>query len=128
MSSITELPPEPIEIAPDGSSVRVLMRTERASVVLCTLAAGAISRPVRHNSVEEIWYCLRGSGRLWRQNSAGANLDELAPGRLCAITPGTCFQFRNDAAEPLEILITTIPPWPGTHEASVCAAHWLPSV
>jgi mannose-6-phosphate isomerase-like protein (cupin superfamily) len=116
------------EIAPDGSTVRVLTRTQRASVVHCSLAPGAISRAVRHQSVEEIWYCLHGNGRLWRGNADGARTEALVPGALFTLAPQTCFQFRNDGHNDLEILITTVPAWPGDHEARECEPYWTPSV
>jgi mannose-6-phosphate isomerase-like protein (cupin superfamily) len=117
-----------IEIAPDGSRVRLLMRTRNASVIQCWLAPGAVSRAVRHRSVEEIWYCLQGIGQLWRSAANGAQTDALVPGAIFNIDAGTCFQFRNDGRDDLEILITTIPPWPGGHEAEMCEPCWAPNV
>jgi mannose-6-phosphate isomerase-like protein (cupin superfamily) len=115
------------EIAPDGSTVRVLTRTQRASVVHISLAPGAISRAVRHQSVEEIWYCLQGCGQLWRSNDAGSRTDALAPGALFTLAPQTCFQFRNDGSGEMQILITTVPPWPGAQEAEACGQYWVPT-
>lgn len=129
MTSMPEsLPANRVEIAPDGSTVRVLTRTQRASVIHCSLHPGAISRAVRHRSVEEIWYCLRGSGRLWRSNADGERTDALVPGALFTLAPQTCFQFRNDGSGDLEILITTVPPWPGAQEAEACGQCWVPNI
>jgi mannose-6-phosphate isomerase-like protein (cupin superfamily) len=122
------LPANRVEIAPDGSIVRALTRTQRASVIHCMLAPGAISRAVRHRSVEEIWYCLRGSGELWRSNAGRSCSDALVPGALHTIEAGTCFQFRCDSGDALEILITTVPPWPGAHEAEACEQCWMPNI
>jgi|APDOM4702015191_1054821.scaffolds.fasta_scaffold357898_1 mannose-6-phosphate isomerase-like protein (cupin superfamily) len=119
----------PTEIAPDGSIVHLLARTSRTSVIHCSLPARGVSRAVRHQSVEEIWYCLRGSGRLWRGTASGLQTeDALVAGSVLTIAPATCFQFRNDGAEPLEILIVTIPPWPGNDEARACEQHWVANV
>lgn len=125
MSSISR---SPAEIAPDGSTVRVLARTSRVSVIHCCLPPGGVSRAVRHRSVEEIWYCLSGHGQLWRSNALTSRTDPLAPCAVLTIPPETCFQFCNDGAEPLEILITTIPPWPGSDEAQACEPHWAPTI
>ena len=57
----------PDAIAPDGSEIYYLVGdAERASLVEVRLAAGLISRPVRHRTVEEIWYVTGGQGRVWR--------------------------------------------------------------
>jgi mannose-6-phosphate isomerase-like protein (cupin superfamily) len=111
------------ELTPDGSTVELIARTDRASCVRCTLAPGAIARAVQHRSVEEIWHCLRGRGRMWR-GGAHARIDDLAPGVTLAIACGTPFQFRNDGEETLEIFIVTVPPWPGADEAALCAGAW----
>jgi mannose-6-phosphate isomerase-like protein (cupin superfamily) len=62
--------------APDGSEIRLLTTIEhgatRASLCEVTLAAGAISRPVRHRAIEEIWHVTSGRGRVWRRPPGGA--------------------------------------------------------
>ena len=54
--------------APDGSEIRLLATIEhgatRASLCEVTLPAGAISRPVCHQSIEEIWHITAGRGRV----------------------------------------------------------------
>ena len=53
-------------IAPDGSEVYFLVDdAERASLVEVRLAAGLVSRPVRHRTVEESWYVIGGRGKTW---------------------------------------------------------------
>ncbi|HEY0830031.1 MAG TPA: hypothetical protein VGE99_02735 [Candidatus Dormibacteraeota bacterium] len=56
----------PDAVAPDGSEVyfRVL-DASRASLVEIVLRPGGTSRPVRHCTVEELWYFLDGSGDVW---------------------------------------------------------------
>jgi hypothetical protein len=51
-----QLPETPDVIAPDGSDVRVLLQLGQGSVAHFELAAGRVSRPVAHHSVDEIWY------------------------------------------------------------------------
>jgi mannose-6-phosphate isomerase-like protein (cupin superfamily) len=41
-----------------------------------------------------------------------------------AIPVGTRFQFRNTSAAPLDIIGTTMPPWPGEDEAVFVAGKW----
>ena len=40
------------------------------------------------------------------------------------IEVGTPFQFRNTGDEPLCIVITTMPPWPGEDEAREVKGRW----
>ena len=112
----------PDAVAPDGSEVRVLAEAghgaRRSSMCEITLGPGQVSRPVAHRTVEEIWYVLTGSGRVWRlAPGAGAGVTcEVGPGDALAIPVGWGFQF---AAGPggLSFLCHTTPPWPGADEA-----------
>lgn len=123
-----EMSREPDVIAPDGSEIRLLSTSScRGSMVHCTLAPGRITKPVRHRSVEEMWHCIAGTGMLWRSFEGQEDLLALAPGVSCSIATGTCFQFRSDGDMPLEIVIATMPPWPGPDEAEPCSGHWTPS-
>ena len=62
------LPEERTAFAPDGSEIRELVRTDAASLAHCTLPPGAVSRAVRHRTVEELWYVLSGRGEIWRKS------------------------------------------------------------
>ena len=77
----------PDAIAPDGSEIFFLVGdARRASLVEVRLAAGRTTRPVRHRTVEEIWYFLAGEGRVWRRPPDGpAVIDEARPGRTLVI-------------------------------------------
>ncbi|MFM8356272.1 MAG: cupin domain-containing protein [Gammaproteobacteria bacterium] len=112
------------EPAPDRSTVRPLIRVAGASIAHFTLAAGHISQPIRHRTVEEVWYVLSGSGTLWRREPAGEGIEALRPGTCVTIPPGTSFQFRSTATESLCILGVTLPPWPGPDEAEACNGIW----
>jgi mannose-6-phosphate isomerase-like protein (cupin superfamily) len=48
----------------------------------------------------------------------------LAPGLAIAIVDGCCFQFRNTGADPLMLLISTMPRWPGAEEAVTVDGRW----
>ena len=109
---------EPDAIAPDGSEIRLLATATRASVCEVRLPAGAVSRPVYHRSVEEIWYVLEGCGRVWRcpPDSVAEPID-VAPGDTLVIPTGWRFQFSAAPDSALRFLCFTDPPWPGPEEA-----------
>ena len=118
------LPLEADGQAPDQSTVRLLLEIREAGMAHFTLPPGAISTAVTHRTVEELWYVLAGYGRLWRRQGNHEEIIELEPD-LCASVPlGTHFQFRNDGDEELEIIIATVPTWPGQSEAVSVPGYW----
>lgn len=119
-----QLPAAPDHLAPDGSAIRSLLRVRGGSLAYCTLPAGAISHAVVHQTVEEIWYCLAGTGQVWRRGPAEAEITDLVPGTCITIPVGTQFQFRATDANELRLLIATMPPWPGAQEALLVAGYW----
>lgn len=117
-------------LAPDGSEIRLLAQVHAGSMVHCTLRPGAVTRAVRHRTVEEIWYCVGGRGQVWRR-STEANHEEIVdfePGVSLNIPLGTHFQFRTLGDQPLEIVMTTMPPWPGPDEAVPVDGTWEPTL
>jgi mannose-6-phosphate isomerase-like protein (cupin superfamily) len=118
----------PDAIAPDGSQVRVLGMTARGSMALFTLLPGAVAWAVAHKTVEEIWHVLRGRGRIWRKAGEREEVAELSAGLSLVIATGVHFQFRNDGAEPLDIIGVTMPPWPGEGEAYAVVGRWPPTL
>lgn len=113
-------------LAPDGSEIRLLHSLDGASVVHCRLPVGAVTIPVRHRTVEEVWYFLAGAGQVWRKQGQREQVLDVAPGLSLTIPLGTDFQFRNTGDVPLEFIIATTPPWPGEDEAVVVdAGRWL---
>ena len=125
-------PREPDAIAPDGSEIRFLVTDARqASLVEVTLPAGGVSRPVRHRTVEEIWY-ITGEGEVWRCPPGGVAADHpplaVGPGDVVVIPTGWAFQFRA-GGRALTFLCYTSPPWPGDEEAVPAApGAWEPAV
>ena len=112
-------------LAPDGSEIRLLHSLAGASVVHCRLPAGAVTVPVRHRTVEEVWYFLAGAGQVWRKQGEREQVLDVAPGISLTIPLGTEFQFRNTGDAPLEFIIATTPPWPGEDEAvALAAGRW----
>jgi mannose-6-phosphate isomerase-like protein (cupin superfamily) len=123
---------EPDAIAPDGSEIYVIVGdADRASLVEVVLAAGEISRPIRHRTVEEIWHVLAGSGEMWLKDadSGDTTTHKIGPGSTVLIRTGYHFQFRSSGSGGLRILCYTSPPWPGPDEAvDVEAGAWPPTV
>nr|WP_307729687.1 cupin domain-containing protein [Acrocarpospora macrocephala] len=118
------LSPEVDDLAPDGSSVRLLCATERGSMAHFELPPGAVSRAVRHRTVEEIWYVVAGIGAMW-QNLDDENYEILLEQGLSLTIPvGVAFQFRNSGTTVLEIVAITMPPWPGPAEAQPAEGRW----
>ena len=91
----------PDVLAPDGSEVRILCRTERGSMAHFTLAPGAVAKAVAHQTIDEVWYVVAGRGRMWRRLGGHEEVVELRPGLSLSLPCGTAFQFRADGAAPL---------------------------
>jgi len=125
MSFVTRLRnTAPDAIAPDGSEVRILASTSRGSMAEFTLPAGRISIAVAHHTVEEVWFFTQGQGQLWRKHKMAEEIVQIHPGLSISIPVGTQFQFRNDGAEDLKAIGTTMPPWPGADEAYIVEGKW----
>jgi mannose-6-phosphate isomerase-like protein (cupin superfamily) len=120
----TGLAAAPDAIAPDGSEVRLLCATARGSMAHFTLPPGAVSKAIRHRSVEEIWFILGGRGRMWRRFEDEESVTDLRAGVSLTIPVGAHFQFRCDGTEPLAAVGVTMPPWPGEDEAVFVDGKW----
>jgi mannose-6-phosphate isomerase-like protein (cupin superfamily) len=109
----------PDDVAPDGSEIRFKVGdAERASLVEVRLGPGMTTRPVRHRTVEEIWYFVAGRGRVWLQRpGAVGETMSVGPGDAVQIPTGWAFQFAAEADEELRFACFTSPPWPGPEEA-----------
>ena len=109
---------EPDTLAPDGSEIRLLATATRASLCEVRLRAGAVSRPVRHRSIEEIWHVTGGRGRVWRcPPGHEAQAIEVTVGDTLVIPTGWAFQFSAALDTDLRFLCYASPPWPGADEA-----------
>lgn len=111
-------------IAPDGSEIRLLLTMKGGSMVHCTLPPHKISLAVRHKTVEEVWYFIEGRGEVWRKQGDQEEVIEVKNGVCITIPSGTHFQFRTTGNAPLRFVITTMPPWPGEHEAVRVQNYW----
>ena len=121
------LPLTPDVVAPDGSDVRVLARTERGSMAHFELAPGRVSDAIRHRTVDEIWFVLSGRGEIWRKQGNREDIVALEPGVSVTIPVGTHFQFRASGDTALEAIGVTMPPWPGDTEAVPVPGKWKAS-
>jgi len=118
----------PDAVAPDGTSVRLLLSLAGGSFAHFELAAGAVSHAVAHRTVEEIWYFVSGSGEVWRRQGDIERVVEVRPGVSLTIPLGAHFQFRGDPAAPLAFVAATMPPWPGEGEAFAVEGRWPATV
>ena len=113
-----------MELAPDGSTVHPLLRTQAASMARFELAAGAVTAAVTHRTVEELWYVLSGRGELWRRQADREEVIALQAGVSLSIPRGAHFQFRA-LDEALVVLGVTMPAWPGEGEAAKVQGPWV---
>ena len=118
----------PDAIAPDGSEVRVLCQSSRGGLAMFSLLPNAVSKAVAHRTVEEVWYIISGTGRMWRKLDEQEEIVELGPGVSLTIPTGTHFQFRCDGDERLDVIGATMPPWPGESEAYLVDGTWQPTL
>lgn len=116
--------------APDGAGVHLLGDVAGAGTAVFELGPGAIARAVRHPRVEEVWFVLSGSGRIWRSISVDdlGSVAELVPNRSLVLPRGTTFQWRCEGGEPLRILGTTSPRWEGPQDAEAAEGPWIPTI
>ena len=117
-------------LAPDGSEIRLLHSLEGASVVHCALPVGAVSIPVRHRTVEEVWFFLAGQGQVWRKQGEREEVLDVKPGRQLDDSAGhavSVSHYRQRSAGIPDH--ATTPPWPGEDEAVVAReGRWEPTV
>ncbi len=108
----------PDALAPDTSEIRLLGGVERGSLAHCSLYPGTCSLPVKHRTVHELWFVVSGHGEMWRLDPDGdEQMDLLWPGVGVDIPTGATFQFRATGIQPLEVVLLTMPRWPGGDEA-----------
>jgi mannose-6-phosphate isomerase-like protein (cupin superfamily) len=127
--AVTRLPADPDTVAPDGSEIRVLGGEPRGGYAHCRVRSGSATHPVRHQTVVELWYVVSGAGQLWRRDDQGTEeVVSLVPGVCVDIPLATDFQFRSTGDGPLDVLLLTMPRWPGPREARPAdARRWAPT-
>jgi mannose-6-phosphate isomerase-like protein (cupin superfamily) len=118
----------PDAVAPDGTAVRLLNALAGGSFAHFELPAGAVSHAVAHRTVEEIWYFVSGTGKVWRRRGDEEVFTDAAPGVSLTVPLGASFQFRAGAGGPLAFVAVTMPPWPGDTEALRVEGPWAPTI
>ena len=112
-------------LAPDGSEIRLLVEFDGGGLAHCTLPSKSMSTPIQHRTVTELWYCLCGMGEIWQfLDDEHQEVKPFSKNDSFTIPVGHSFQFRNIGAEPLCILIVTVPKWPGKQEAIKLQGYW----
>ncbi|MCP5060090.1 MAG: cupin domain-containing protein [bacterium] len=124
---IRRLPESYDYLAPDGSEIRLLVEGGNGGFAHCVLPAGRTSAPVRHRTVEELWYVLGGEGQVWRGLDDAGRVDLVREGDSLRIPVGTAFQFRAGEKADLRLLLATMPTWPGPQEAVDTQGEWTPN-
>jgi mannose-6-phosphate isomerase-like protein (cupin superfamily) len=94
----------------DGSEIRELLAHRNSAIRNQSLAEarlppGAATTPHYHPRTEEIYYILRGQGRMQIE----AELREVGPGDAIAIPPGQKHQITNIGHQTLEFLCCCAP-------------------
>ena len=115
---ITNLDRVPSFATKDGSEIRELLAHRNSgirnqSLAEARLPPGGSTTRHYHPRAEEIYYILRGRGRM----TIGAQIAEVAPGDAVAIPPGEVHQIVNIGAEPLVFLCCCAPGY--EHEDTV---------
>ncbi|MCY4725927.1 hypothetical protein NYO98_06530 [Nocardioides sp. STR2] len=106
--------------APDGSEIRLLPECDAGGLSHCIVRPGGKTKTVQHRTVVELWVTLDGAGELarWVDGPDASPLHTpLTYGVAVDIETGVPFQFTATGADPLRILILTMPRWPGPQEA-----------
>ena len=122
------LPVDRIDVAPDGSDVRVLLGLKEGGMAHFELGPGETSRAVTHKTVEEIWFFLGGRGEMWRKQGEREEIVPLERGLCLTIPLGAHFQFCSFGYQPLAAIGVTMPPWPDAEEACEVEGKWPPTV
>jgi mannose-6-phosphate isomerase-like protein (cupin superfamily) len=129
LPEVKHLPSDHDVIAPDGMEVRLLAEATRGGMAHFRLPPRRIGRAVTHKTVEELWFFLSGSGRMWLSDGEPpARIVDVYPGVALSIPVGTHFQLRNDADIPLDAVGVTMGRWPGEDEAVIIVGEWDPTV
>lgn len=104
----------------DGSTIREILAPRNApetirhqSLAEATLAPGAATEPHYHLITEEIYYILRGTGRM----QIGNHYRIVGPGDGIAIPPGAPHTIRNTGSDDLVFLCCCAPAY--THEDTI---------
>ena len=76
------------------------------------LGPRSVGRAILHEELEEIWYCVSGSGELWLSPNGDVNEHPilLGAGISFIVHRGVSFQLRNRADVAMNFIGVTMPP------------------
>lgn len=99
-------------ITKDGSEIRELLAhrnscIEKQSLADARLQPGASTTAHYHRVTEEIYYILKGQGKM----TIDGETRTVGPGDAIAIPPTQVHQITNTGNEPLVFLCTCVPPY-----------------
>lgn len=99
-------------ITKDGSEIRELLAHRNSCIRKQSLAearvpVGGVTTPHHHPQTEEIYYILRGSGRMTIDDQQR----DVGPGDAIAIPPGSRHTIENTGQETLTFLCCCAPPY-----------------
>ena len=110
--------------APDGSRIIKFQDVRYGGLCHAIFPSQSIAKSQKHKTVDEIWYCIKGNGKIWIKEGNTEKISKIKPNDSLNILSGTHFQIRNDSKEPLIFVIATMPPWPGASDAIRVTDHW----
>ena len=127
MKTVT-LPAQPDAKSPAGADIRYLIEGATGGMIHSTVPPRQINRATVHATVSEFWYVLEGHGEIWRDDGVESSVTVLVPGASIDIPVGTAFQYRNVSDVDLKFICVTMPPWPGSSEATYVKGKWEPTI
>ena len=97
-------------VTKDGSTIRELLRTEVQSLAEATLEPDEATQRHYHRATEEIYFVLKGSGRM----EVGGDSKMIRPGDAVLIPAGAWHTLENNGNSELRFLCCCAPPY--SHE------------
>jgi mannose-6-phosphate isomerase-like protein (cupin superfamily) len=91
----------------DGSTIRELHHTAEQSLAEATLEPDQATERHYHRASEEIYFVLKGSGRM----EVDGDTRTVRPGDAVLIPPGAWHTLENDGSSELRILCCCSPPY-----------------
>ena len=94
-------------VTKDGSTIRELHHTAAQSLAEATLEPDQATERHYHRSTEEIYFVLKGSGRM----EVDGDTRTVRPGDAVLIPPGAWHTLENNGSSELRILCCCSPPY-----------------
>jgi mannose-6-phosphate isomerase-like protein (cupin superfamily) len=94
-------------VTKDGSTIRELHHTAEQSLAEATLEPGQATERHYHAKTEEIYFVVKGSGRMEVDDAART----VRPGDAILIRPGAWHTLENNGSSELRILCCCSPPY-----------------